>query len=222
MASETIDYNAVLADLEAKEAAIRTAKEAIRAVISVGADQGIGSGGGISVERKEQQAEVRFDSFFGMSMPDAITKFLEMSKRPQSVSEMTKALQDGGFPTTAKNLIASVGSTLTRMKLAGDVVSVSGKWGMAAWYPALRRERIEAVQKGAKPKGKKTAKAKKPSGSTNQETHHPTADQVERIKALGAEGKKLSEIAKEVGLHHFVVMRVLKNRENTQDMAAKK
>lgn len=213
MASEMIDYNAVLGDLEAKKAAIDATITGLRQMLNLGADQAV-TGATPPGERREQATEVRFDSFFGMSMPDAITKFLEMSKRPQSVSDITKALQDGGFPTTAKNLIASVGSTLTRMKTAGDVVSVSGKWGMSAWYPALRRERVEAVQKanGAKSKKKKAVKSTAKSGEQKPHSTQPTAEQIERIKALHAEGKKLGEIAKAVGVHHFTVLRVLNQK----------
>jgi hypothetical protein len=211
MGTEGIDYNAVLLDLETKKAAIDATIVGVRQMLNLGADQTVG-GAVPTSERKEQSAEVRFDSFFGMSMPDAITKFLEMSKRPQSVSDITKALQDGGFPTTAKNLLGSAGSTLTRMKQAGDVVSVSGKWGMSAWYPALRRERVEAVQKanGAKSKKKKakTVKSKEPKPPSSQ----PTAEQIEQIKALHAEGKKPGEIGKAVGVHHFTVLRVLNQK----------
>lgn len=208
MATEGIDYNAVLIDLESKKAAIEATIIGLRAMLNLGADQGV-SGLAPAERRDQQSAEVRFDSFFGMSMPDAITKFLEMSKRPHSVSDITKALQDGGFPTTAKNLIASVGSTLTRMKQAGDVVSVSGKWGISAWYPALRRERVEAVQKA---NGAKSKKKKAKSTAKSKEPKPPTTEQIERIKALHAEGKKPGEIGKAVGVHHFTVLRVLNQK----------
>jgi hypothetical protein len=215
MATEAIDYNLVLIDLESKKAAIEATIVGLRAMLNLGADQYVGGAG--PAERKDQpSAEVRFDSFFGMSMPDAITKFLEMSKRPHSVSDITKALQDGGFPTTAKNLIASVGSTLTRMKAAGDVVSVSGKWGISTWYPALRRERVDAVQKAneAKSKRKKAnTKATAKSGEQKPHSSQPTAEQIERIKTLHAAGKKPGEIGRDVGIHHFVVMRILKQNK---------
>jgi hypothetical protein len=215
MSTEGIDYKAVLLDLETKKAAIDATIIGVRQMLNVGADQTVGGTAAPTSERKEQATEVRFDSFFGMSMPDAITKFLEISKRPQTVSDITKALQDGGFPTTAKNLISSVGSTLTRMKTAGDVVSVSGKWGISAWYPALRRERVDAVQKanGAKSKKKKSkTKAAMKSSEPKPSSPQPTAEQIERIKALHAEGKKPGEIGKAVGVHHFTVLRVLNQK----------
>jgi hypothetical protein len=37
-----------------------------------------------------------------------------------------------------------------------------------------------------------------------------TPELIDQVKIFDAAGKKLGEIAKEVGLHHFVVMRILK------------
>ena len=71
-----------------------------------------------------------------MTVPDAIRKYLSMKKQPQALSEITKALQDGGLKTTSKNLMGIVGPTLSRMKKAGDVLPIQGKWGLAEWYQA--------------------------------------------------------------------------------------
>lgn len=197
MATE-IDYGAVLADLEAKRAAIDGAIAGVRQMLNLGAEQAVGTAP--TAERKEQPAAVRFDAFFRMSMPAAITKFLEMSKAPQSVSDLTKALLDGGFKTTSKNLMAIVGSNLSRMKSAGETVNVEGKWGLASWYPAARN-----LDVAAKPKGRKRGR---PKGSTK-----PTPELVEQIKRLQAAGKKPGEIATEVGLHRLTVGRILKPRK---------
>lgn len=212
MASETIDYNTVLADLEAKKAAIDKAIVGVREMLNLGAEQAVG-GPSVSSERRDQPASVRFDSFFQMSLPAAITKFLEMSKCPRTVSDITSALLEGGFKTTAKNFMPIVGSNLSRMKSNGEVVNIDGKWGLSVWYPAARTA-------PAKPKGKKRGRpkkvatkpetAKKPKPEPETKSAKPTADQVERIKSLNAAGKKLAEIAKQVGLHHFTVMGVLK------------
>lgn len=196
MTSETIDYNAVLADLEAKKAGIEATIAGIRQMLSA-TEQG-------GVAGKEQSTEVRFDSFFGMSMPDAVIKFLEMAKRPQSVSDITKALEDGGLKSTAKKLMASVGSTLSRMKAAGDIVSVQGKWGLRQWYPGMRDEKVTKsakARKRARPKGSAKAKAT---------ASKPSPDQIEHMKALKAAGKTNGEIAKELGLNNLTVWRALK------------
>jgi hypothetical protein len=211
MASETIDYNAVLADLEAKKAGIEATIAGIRQMLSAG-DQSVIAG-------KEQSTEVRFDSFFGMSMPDAIIKFLEMAKRPRSVSEITKALEDGGLKSTAKKLMMSVGSTLSRMKAAGDAVSVQGKWGLRRWYPGMREEKVargDKARKRGRPKGSKADAVKAPKTASAKST----TEQIERINALHAAGKRPGEIGKELGLHHLVVARILREKLKAAKSAA--
>jgi hypothetical protein len=203
MAMETVDYAAVLADLEAKRAALDSAIAAVRQLLNLGTEQG--SSGSPGQQKREQV--VRFDSFFQMTVPDAIRKFLTITTQPQTLSEITKALEQGGLKTTSKNLMGIVGPTLSRMKKAGDVLPIQGKWGLAEWYPAARKE----VAKSARAK---RGRPKKPKGKLNADfktsSSKPTSEQIDQIKRLNASGKKLSEIAKEVGLHHFTVMRVIK------------
>jgi hypothetical protein len=213
MASD-IDYSAVLADLEAKRAVLDNSIAGIRQMLNLGVEQNPPAPGA-GVDRTDQPAtRVQFDSFFRMTMPDAVVKYLEMSKRPQTVSEITKALQEGGLPTTAKNLMPLVGSRLSRMKSAGEVANVQGKWGLAAWYPAAR---TQATGKSTKRKShtKKTKREGKPV-TPNMEQKTPaskfTPEQLAQIKKLHEEGKRPGEIAKEVGLHHFAVMGVLKSQ----------
>lgn len=260
-----IDYGAVLADLEAKRAAIDAAIGGVRQVLNLGAEQTVGTQ--VSNERRDTSGAVRFDSFFRMSMPAAIIKFLEIAKVPQSVSEVTAALLAGGFKTTSKNLMPIVGSNLSRLKAAGDAVNVEGKWGLASWYPAARKADTTAKKNGrrrGRPKGSAKAKADKPSatpetgpGADDQIRHlhaagktyreiaqelgvsravvwralkggrpegpaaerdkasgpKVTPEQIEQIRMFHAAGKKLGEIAKEVGLHHLAVWGVLKPKK---------
>lgn len=213
MASE-IDYAAVLADLEAKRAALDHTIAGIRQMLNLGAEQNP-SASTAGVDRTDQPTtRVQFDSFFRMTMPDAIVKYLEMSKRPQTVSEITKALQEGGLPTTAKNLMPLVGSRLSRMKSAGEVANVQGKWGLATWYPAARTQATvkSTKRKSHTKKTKRENKAPTPNMEQKATTSKFTPEQVALIKKLHEEGKRPGEIAKEVGLHHFVVMRVLKEK----------
>ena len=224
MAPETNDYaayTAFLARLEEQRNKIDAAINAVRELLNLEAEQATGSpaSGG---QRKDSATAVRFDSFFQMTMPDAITKFLGMATIPQSVGEITKALEAGGFKTTAKNLMPSVGSTLSRMKSSGDVVSVKGKWGLAAWYPAARTLQTPAKPKQARKRDRsKGSKAKTartegkpdaPKADPKAPSSKPTPEQIQRIEKLHAEGKKPGKIAKEVGLHHFAVMGVLKSK----------
>ncbi len=217
MAGETIDYAAVLADLESKRAVIDNMIAGARQMLNLGVDQGTtaqSSGG-----RSEQApTKVQFDSFFRMTMPDAITKYLEIAKRPQTVSEITKALREGGLPSSAKHLMPLVGSRLSGMKKAGEVANVQGKWGLASWYPAVSRQAAMTKSKGKK-QGRPKASKTKPAATKSADPPKPepkapasqlTPEQNARIKALHAAGKKPGEIATEVGLHRLAVGRILK------------
>jgi len=209
MAMETVDYAAFLADLEAKRAALDNAIAAVRQLLNLGTEQGSAAPG---LQKRDQV--IRFDSFFQMTVPDAIRKFLTITTQPQTLSEITKSLEEGGLKTTSKNLMGIVGPTLSRMKKAGDVLPIQGKWGLAEWYPAARKEAPKPTRgsKRGQPKGSKV----KSSASKTQEKHassKPTPEQIEQIKRLSAAGKKLSEIAKEVGLHHLAVWGILKPKK---------
>jgi len=79
------------------------------------------------------------DSFFRMSIPQAIKAFLNIAKRTKGAKDITEALRNGGLTTKAKNLYGTVYPTLLRMEKAGDVVRVKGEWGLSEWYPGARK-----------------------------------------------------------------------------------
>ena len=120
-----IDYAAVLADLEAKRSDIDNAIAGVRQLLNLGTDPNV------SPTMRERADQLRSDSFFRMSLPAAILKFLDMAKCPQSASEVMTALLSGGFKTTSKNFTPLVSSNLSRLKANGELVNVEGKLGMA-------------------------------------------------------------------------------------------
>ena len=81
--------------------------------------------------------DVQNDTFFGLSTPAAIRKFLAMTKRPQKTPDISKALLEGGQihardTTTAYN---NVYAALKRMRKSGEGVRIkSGEWALAEWY----------------------------------------------------------------------------------------
>jgi hypothetical protein len=212
MSADTNEYVVMLAKARAQRAALD--------VVIAGLEQLLGTAGEddsqpLSVLTKVD-TELRADSFFGLSIPDAIRKYLAIAKAPQSLSDITNALQKGGLITTSKNLLSTVSATLVRMKrLDGDVVPVQGKWGLTEWYKGLRQEKIAA---SAKPKKKKKVKAKAKPAQPKEEAQSspstgspkPTDEQIARIKELADSGKKAGEIAKETGVHVFNVTRLMK------------
>ncbi len=208
MPSETMDYKDVLAFLEAQKTAIETAISGVKQMLWLTSGEQSTVGPLVTGEKREQPTGIKFDSFFRMSMPAAIVKFLDMAKAPQSVSEVTKALLDGGFKTTSKNFMPIVGSNLSRLKSAGELVNVEGKWGRASWYPAARKADQTANLKEARKRGRPKAKTEAPSikpTAQDQPALKLTEEQIQQIKRLDAAGKQLSEIAKELGVHHLKI-----------------
>jgi hypothetical protein len=143
------------------------------------------------------------------------------------LSELTTSLKTGGLLTTAQNLMQTIGATLQRMKKTeGDVVSLgNGQWGLTEWYPGLRREKIEATAKPKQTRKRLPSKGKKKETSQAEmkETDAPKAsklspEQIERMRALQADGKTVGQIAKELGIHQFNVYRVLKPKKPEEAM----
>src|SRR5687768_14116537 len=97
MANEVIDYEAVLADLEAKRSALESAIAGIRQVLNLGAHSATGT-----IPPKES-AIIENDTFFGMSIGDAAKKFLRMTKRKQPAAKIAEALDFGGLQHTSKS-----------------------------------------------------------------------------------------------------------------------
>src|SRR5579862_6940914 len=60
------------------------------------------------------------DSFFKMSVPEAVTEYLNIVRKPQSARQITDALQSGGLTHRAKDLYQTVFPTLQRMKERGQ------------------------------------------------------------------------------------------------------
>ena len=222
--SNEIDYVAVLADLKAKRSALDSAITGLEQWLSLKTGENLEVNTTLArVDRTGLPGEIQSDTFFGMSIPDAIRKGLRIMKRPLALTEITKALQDGGLLSTAKDLTSTISATLTRIKRTdGDVLQVQGKWGLAEWYPNMRKEKLEANAKSKKrrkrgrSKGLKTSAAKDHPQSNNDKVgakaseSKPTAEQIEQMKTLHVSGKHFGEIAKILGLQTLTVWRALK------------
>jgi len=87
---------------------------------------------------------LRSDTFFKMSVQEAIRECLNIVRRPMSARDITNALQDGGLTHKAKDLYQTVFPTLMRMKEKGEVDKLAnGDWGLSDWYTAGRRADVE-------------------------------------------------------------------------------
>ena len=145
--SEPIDYEQLIASLLEEQADI--ARMIAFARRKQSEQQGMESQAGGIVRSQPEVKATRYqmmsfhlapDSFFRMSVPDAIKKFLNIAKRPKTAKEITAGLDSGGLTHQAKNLYATVYPTLLRMESANEVVRVGkGEWGLSEWYPNAKK-----------------------------------------------------------------------------------
>ena len=142
-----IDYNAVLADLEAKRGQMDAAIAVIRALIAggTGADAAPPANGTPAdndgalpappaVVQGRPGKTIQTDIFFQLSTSDAIRKYLGMVTRPQAAHAIADALRAGGQVHAAdeKTAYTNVANALRR---SDDFIQTRTKeWGLAKWY----------------------------------------------------------------------------------------
>jgi len=127
MSTEPINYEAVLADLEARKAQIEGAIAAIRMITSQVGSPLPGGGGSTTVGPS---------AFLGMSIPDATKKYLTGVRQKKSTQEIIDALTSGGLPPSKYTTVYNI---LTRRQgQVGDIINMKGDWALAKWYPNHR------------------------------------------------------------------------------------
>src|ERR1017187_8647555 len=98
MATEPIDYVAVLGDLKARRANLDSAISGIEQIMAqVG-----------TVPTQPRDTVLSDDAFFGMSIQDAIRKYLSIVRKKKTVKEITDGLEAGGMEHTSKDFYNTV------------------------------------------------------------------------------------------------------------------
>lgn len=159
MDTEPINYEAVIADLEAKKAHIESTISALRAISGLGnlgtpIPTGPGSGGGSGAGN----GRIASDAFFGKSIPEAAVMHLGNVRKKLSTQALMEAMEAGGLPKSKYNTVYAI--LRRRESQVGDLINMQGEWGLAAWYPNHVK---------AKAASKKTA-ASESATETEQET----------------------------------------------------
>src|SRR2546430_8646508 len=95
-----IDYQTVLADLRRKRDELDKAIAGIEIILGLTPSGGAALG---AAAANGEPAEVRPDSFFGMSIANAAQKYLLMVKKPQTTPEIASALHRGGLHNQSEN-----------------------------------------------------------------------------------------------------------------------
>lgn len=157
--TDAVDYQAVVADLRVRRAALDQLIASVEALIlgqgdpaAIKVDAGAPSANGIP-------AAIHADTFYGLSMIDAAKKFLRMVRRAQHTGAIAEALGKGGLKRPDANILSSI---LVRAAKGREVTKVGkGMWGLSEWYPPKSsKEADEEPQRKAR-KSKKAPKAKR-------------------------------------------------------------
>lgn len=124
-------YEAVIADLESRIAAMQS---------TIANLQGLRSGGVPSPSntgQAQRSAVMSFsnDSFFGMTAAEASKKYLSAIKKTATIVAISEALLAGGWKTSAKNVSENLRTILSRH---ADFVRINGEFGLAEWYPGRK------------------------------------------------------------------------------------
>jgi hypothetical protein len=158
MPTGNVNYNAVLADLEARKAQLDTMITGVKLLLASGG----GSANG-HVEGVISPENIPTHAFLTLSIADATKKFLDMVKSKQSVPQIAQALERGGLPPAKNNTVYSV--LRRRESQFGDIIRVGDEWALASWYPNNPNLRKRTPDKTSPRKSKKKRAAKKTPGA---------------------------------------------------------
>lgn len=178
--TEPIDYAAIIADLEAKRAALDATLVAFRTAQALGA---LGQPGDTStLVPSVSGGEVPAGAFLGKSIPEAAKLYLGIVKRKQTSREIADAIKNGGIESTAKNFYGNVHAILDRARKAGSGIIKLGRshWGLAEWYPAGLRSSVLAPEK----RSRRTRRGRPPKSESR--THGVTGDRLLGASLLDA------------------------------------
>ena len=126
--SEAPNYEAVLADIDARIAKLQAARESIVELMAI---SGVSPTSGPS-------GKIPHDAFLQMSIPDATKKYLGMARQKKDTQSIIDALEQGGLPRSAYNTVYAV--LRRREKQVGDIINIKGDWALADWYPNYKKK----------------------------------------------------------------------------------
>jgi hypothetical protein len=135
MSDQPINYEAVLADLEARKAQIEAAISGVRLMLgqAVSGPTGGPTGGG-----SHSWGVPAHDAFIGMSIPEAAKKHLVAVRRKLSTPDIMSALEAGGLPPSKYSTIYAI--LRRRENQVGDIINMKGDWALQEWYPNHRKK----------------------------------------------------------------------------------
>jgi hypothetical protein len=135
-------YDSAIADVETRIARLQTTLETLKQLRSEG---GFASQ---PAQRNSAGSTIENDTFFGMTIADAAKKYLAMVKATKSTSEIAEALERGGLKHSSKQFTVTVRSILNPRD---EFVRVNNDWGLAEWYPGMRKAKKATPSQESKP-----------------------------------------------------------------------
>ena len=175
MADQTLDLGAYLAALEAQRATLAIQIAGVREALGLPPEtngnmpsNGVSVGGTITPRGTLTGAvgRVRGDEFFRMSVPEAIKRYLEIMKQPQTPKDIAEGLKSGGILSEAKHFYANVFTALKRLRSQGVVMNTKRGWGLSEWYAGRSGTGVDSKPKRGKKNAKRGRKSKKGAGAT--------------------------------------------------------
>jgi hypothetical protein len=177
-------YDSAIEELEGK---IRQFQSVLETLKSLRASQS-GDGAWPAVTPgvlRENDAEIRHDSFFGMTIADAARKYLAMVKQTKSTADLAEALEQGGLKHASKNFPMTVRAIMGQRE---GFVRVNNDWGLTEWYPGIGRGRKAKPEKPARPtRKKKTSEASAPPKKQATAERRPPHHKKKRESEPGSE-----------------------------------
>lgn len=109
---------------------------------------------------RDADVEIRHDTFFAMTIADAVRKYLGMVKVTKSTADIAAALERGGLKHSSKDFSTTVRSILGQQREVFTRVP-NGDWGLNEWYPGQGRGKKVKGEKPRKKAPPKRSRAKK-------------------------------------------------------------
>jgi hypothetical protein len=140
-----VQWDAVIADVEAQIAELNTALKTLKKIRNLGAHVGTSTGvwettaSSVFEPKADNNApvdsgDIRSDAFFKLTIAEAAIKFLRKwaNRTPQPTKAIIAALARGGI--RGKNYQTVYKILTRRAKEKNDVINVHGDWGLPEWY----------------------------------------------------------------------------------------
>lgn len=155
-----VDYEAVIADLEAKRAAFNASvdgailgiRHVLNAIAVLPSAPGVTPHISSTAVVGGQAAALTPDAFFGLGLAEASIKYLQTVKKQQTTREIADALEAANYHHTSQNFVNTVNTALYRRERdEADVVRIGRNWALAEWYPGRRKGRLPSSVAAAIP-----------------------------------------------------------------------